>query len=68
MKNIPRIILEENIDLDRETDLFLNFLHHCYYVQNRNFIFKIFPKLEKLLEGKDLEKKTKKSYKKIKIC
>lgn len=29
MKNIPKIILEENIDLDRETNLFLNF---CTYV------------------------------------
>lgn len=49
MKNIPKIILEENIDLDQETNLFLSFLHHKYYVQNRISIFKSFSELEKLL-------------------
>jgi len=56
IKNIPKIILEENIDLNREMDLFFSFLHHPYYVQNRNFIFQVFPELEKLLE-KQGEKK-----------
>jgi hypothetical protein len=62
MKNIPKIILEESIDLDRETDLFLNFLHHRYYVQNRNFIFQVFPELEKLLEKQEKEKQIIKSF------
>ena len=62
MKNIPKIILEENIDLDREADLFLNFLHHPYYVQNRNFIFKIFPELEKELEKQGKERQIIKSF------
>jgi len=62
MENIPRIILEENIDLGRETDLFLNFLHHRYYVQNRNFIFQVFPKLERLIEKEGEKKKMIKSF------
>lgn len=62
MKNIPKIILEENIDLDREANLFLSFLHHSYYIQNRNFIFKIFPKLEKVLEKQGEEKQIIKSF------
>ena len=49
IKDIPKIILEENLDLNQETDLFLSFLHHPYYIQNRSFIFKTFPELEKLL-------------------
>lgn len=62
MKNIPKIILEENIDLDREANLFLGFLHHPYYIQNRSFIFQSFPELEKLLEEKDKEEKIIKSF------
>jgi hypothetical protein len=62
MKNIPKIILEENLDLDRETDLFLSFLHHPYYIQNRNFIFQTFPELEKLLEKQEEEKQIIKSF------
>jgi len=62
MKNIPRIILEENIDSNREVDLFLSFLHHPYYVQNRNFIFQVFPELEKLLGKQGEEKQIIKSF------
>ncbi|MFA5392200.1 MAG: hypothetical protein WC306_00690 [Candidatus Paceibacterota bacterium] len=60
MKNILKIILEENVNLSREADLFLNFLHHPYYVQNRNSILKVFPELEKLT--KENEKKTIKLF------
>lgn len=62
MKNIPKIILEENIDLDRETNLFLSFLHHPYYIQNRSFIFQIFPELKRLLEKQDEKKQIIKSF------
>ena len=62
MKNIARIILEVNIDLNRETDLFLSFLHHPYYKQNRNSIFQNFPELERLLEKQGEEKQIIKSF------
>lgn len=62
MKNIPKIILEGNLDLNRETDLFLSLLHHHYYVQNRNFIFQAFPELKKLLEKQNKEKQVIKLF------
>lgn len=62
MKNIPKIILEENIDLGQEVNLFLSFLHHPYYVQNRNSIFQVFPELEKLLEKQEKEKQMIKDF------
>jgi len=62
MKNIPKIILEENINLDREVDLFLRFLHHSYYVQNKNSILKTFPELKTLLEKQNEEKRIIKSF------
>jgi len=62
MKNIPKIILEENIDLNREADLFLKFLHHPYYIQNRSLIFQVFPELKKSLEKQEKEKQIIKSF------
>ncbi|MDD5760761.1 MAG: hypothetical protein PHF45_01760 [Candidatus Pacebacteria bacterium] len=62
MKNIPKIILVENINLDQETNLFFNFLHHPYYIQNRSFIFQTFPKLEKELEKQGEERQIIKSF------
>lgn len=80
MKNLPKIILEENINLNREVDLFFSFLHHPYYIQNRNFILKVFPELKKFAQEdekkniklfisnfyKDNEKKIQKIVKKNK--
>ncbi len=62
MKNIPKIILEENIDLGREVDLFLSFLYHPYYVQNRNSILKTFPEFKRLLEKQKKEEQIIKSF------
>jgi len=62
MENIPKIILQEDIGLDREVNLFLSFLHHPYYIQNRSFIFQTFPELEKLLEKQNKEKQVIKLF------
>ncbi|MFA5460008.1 MAG: hypothetical protein WC283_01575 [Candidatus Paceibacterota bacterium] len=50
MRNLPKIILEEDINLNREVDLFFSFLHHPYYVQNKISILRAFPELEKLVQ------------------
>ncbi|MDD5545471.1 MAG: hypothetical protein WC288_00440 [Candidatus Paceibacterota bacterium] len=54
--------MEENIDLNREAYLFLRFLHHPYYIQNRSLIFQVFPELKKSLEKQEKEKQIIKSF------
>jgi hypothetical protein len=55
MKNLPKIVIKEN--LRQEVNVFLNFLHHPYYPQHRNLIFRVFPELKLLLKNKKDEKK-----------
>lgn len=55
MKNLPKIVIKEN--LEQETKLFLSFLNHPDYPQKRNSILKTFPDLKTLLE-KSKNKKT----------
>lgn len=57
MKYVPKILLIENIVIEDEVNLFLAFLHHPYYVQNRNSILHVFPQLKKLLQTTETEEK-----------
>jgi len=45
---IPSIKIK--YDLDKETELFLSFLHHSFFPQHRSKIFRAFPELEILLQ------------------
>ena len=54
MKYIPKIVLVENTILE-ESNLFLRFLHHPYYIQNRALILTAFPQLKQLLKTSGTE-------------
>ncbi len=60
MKNLPKIVIGEN--LEREVNVFLNFLNHPDYPQKRNSILKTFPDLKSLLEKSENEKTTVRNF------
>lgn len=47
MSNIPDITIVQ--DLDKEVDIFLKFLNHPEFPQNRSMILKIYPKLSQII-------------------
>lgn len=53
MKYIPNINLK--IDLDKEADMFVKFLHHEKFTQNRESILRCYPDLRTLLETDDTD-------------
>ncbi|MBI2628138.1 MAG: hypothetical protein HYW71_01725 [Candidatus Niyogibacteria bacterium] len=55
MKILPKIKIKKN--LKAEINIFQKFLHHPYYLQNRNSIFRAFPELEIQLKKSKNEKK-----------
>ncbi|HLD62066.1 MAG TPA: hypothetical protein VI998_03790 [Patescibacteria group bacterium] len=54
MNILPKIKIKK--DLKAEANMFQKFLHHPYYLQNRNFIFQAFPELEIQLKKSKNEK------------
>lgn len=55
MKYLPKIKIK--LDQKNETDLFMTFLNHPYYPQNKVKIFRAFPTLESLLVKSTNEKR-----------
>lgn len=48
---VPNVVVEDSIE--KETDVFISFLHHKKFPQNRERIFRVFPELKSVLEGVD---------------
>lgn len=55
LKNLPTIKLKK--DMKNEIRLFKSFLNHPYFVQNRNYILKVFPEIKEIAQDDDFENK-----------